>query len=230
MVPSSTNAPALTYMGGMQVTPFPMWTPSRIEEPPGTTLTPSSMVSRFNGKVCLSKKRKLSSTEKFFKLPILKPSKIPCLTQRLTVQAPSRFAAARTLPLLSASLNSSKIRKSSREYPSWGGFRKRRVISCSSSVTGVHTDGAIVSLHEPKFPENCGKLGPRPFGDRYQRQPVDLADFSHHGKRRLHRYGTGLDKVDLHQRIKFSVPCASLLPAPVQACGGELRHHARRLV
>ena len=40
MVPSPTYAPALMYIGGMQVTPRPTKQPSRMLEPPGTMRTP----------------------------------------------------------------------------------------------------------------------------------------------------------------------------------------------
>src|SRR5579863_6966536 len=49
IVPSSTYAPALMYIGGMQVTPLPMWQPSRMLDPPGTIRTPDSTVNCFTG-------------------------------------------------------------------------------------------------------------------------------------------------------------------------------------
>src|SRR5205823_2009821 len=45
IVPSATYAPALMYMGGMQVTPLPTKHPSRMLDPPGTILTPLSAVN-----------------------------------------------------------------------------------------------------------------------------------------------------------------------------------------
>src|SRR5229473_4258539 len=49
MVPSPTYAPALIYMGGMQVTPLPTKQPSRMLEPPGTIRIPLCALNCFNG-------------------------------------------------------------------------------------------------------------------------------------------------------------------------------------
>ena len=44
IVPSSTYAPTLTYIGGMHTTPGATYAPSRIVEPPGTMRTRSASV------------------------------------------------------------------------------------------------------------------------------------------------------------------------------------------
>ena len=49
IVPSPTYAPALMYMGGMQVTPAPTKHPSRTLEPPGTIRTPPATLNFFTG-------------------------------------------------------------------------------------------------------------------------------------------------------------------------------------
>ena len=46
----------LMYMGGMQMTPRPRYTPSRMLEPPGTSLMPLVESTGFNGNVSLSNK------------------------------------------------------------------------------------------------------------------------------------------------------------------------------
>src|SRR3954454_1490178 len=78
MVPSSTHAPALMYIGGMQVTPLPMKQPSRILEPPGTIRDPDSGPIFRTGQVALSNNGSLvGSGDMFTTVPIRNPTSIP---------------------------------------------------------------------------------------------------------------------------------------------------------
>ena len=44
----------LMYIGGMQMTPWPRYAPSRTDEPPGTMRTPAWAPGRLSGIVSLS--------------------------------------------------------------------------------------------------------------------------------------------------------------------------------
>src|SRR5579885_281550 len=113
IVPSSTYAPALTYIGGMQTTPAARYAPSRTDEPPGTMRTPSMIVVGRTGYVSLSKKRSEACADMSESAPMRKPARMPRLTHELTCQRPSwSRSAARTSPRLSACLNDSKISRS----------------------------------------------------------------------------------------------------------------------
>src|SRR5579872_7292174 len=54
IVPSSTYAPTLMNMGGMQMTEGATYEPTRTDDPPGTTRTRSSTVNLRAGNVSLS--------------------------------------------------------------------------------------------------------------------------------------------------------------------------------
>ncbi len=55
-------------------------------------------------------------------------------------------------------------------------------------------------------------------------------NFAHHGKGRFDGDRARFDKVDLHQRIKFAIPVACLVPSVFQAGCREFRHHSRCFV
>src|ERR1700733_12423361 len=108
MVPSPTYAPALTNIGGIQVTPLAMKQPSRMLDPPGTMRTPLAALTLRTGYVDLSKNGcRVASTDISTTAPMRNPSRIPFFTQPFTRQptgdAPSG-SAARTEPSFSASL------------------------------------------------------------------------------------------------------------------------------
>src|SRR5947209_1772040 len=117
IVPSSTYAPALTYIGGMHTTPGARYAPSRTLEPPGTMRTPSITVVGRTGYVSLSKKRSVACADMSASAPMRKPTSMPRLTQELTLHAPDvSRSAARTSPRLSACLNDSKTSRSVELY------------------------------------------------------------------------------------------------------------------
>src|ERR1700733_3401795 len=115
-VPSSTYAPTLIYIGGMQTTPLPIKLPSRMLEPPGTIRTPEVALIFFTGYVDLSKNGwRDASTHISTIAPIRNPRRMPFFTQGFTRQPDGEDAsgcAARSSPSFSASLNFRNSRRS----------------------------------------------------------------------------------------------------------------------
>ena len=77
----------LMYIGGMQMTPRARYAPSRTDDPPGTTRTPSAVDTRFSGSVSLSTNgQRPWSIDTSASAPHRNPSRIPCFTQAFTRQ------------------------------------------------------------------------------------------------------------------------------------------------
>src|ERR1700722_17941530 len=100
-------------IGGMQMTDGATKAPSRMDDPPGTRRIRSARVTRRAGKVSLSTNDSTSPSDICRISPSRKPSRIPCLTQALTSQRPSRFSAARISPRVRAARKSRKMRRAS---------------------------------------------------------------------------------------------------------------------
>src|SRR5437764_12462438 len=100
-------------MGGMHITDGATYAPTRAEEPPGTTRTPSITENFGAGKVSLSTNDRHSPPPICASSPSLKPSRIPCLTQTFTFHRPSTVSAARISPRVSASRNLRKVARAS---------------------------------------------------------------------------------------------------------------------
>src|SRR5437764_6945261 len=96
-------------MGGMHITDGATYAPTRAEEPPGTTRTPSITENLRAGKVSLSTNERHSPPPICASSPSLKPSRMPCLTQTFTFHRPSTGSAARISPRVSASRNLRKV-------------------------------------------------------------------------------------------------------------------------
>src|SRR5579883_681875 len=215
IVPSSMYAPALMYMGGMQVTPRARYAPLRTLDPPGTMRTASCGPNFFSGYVALSRKEK-SPTGISTMAPMRKPSRIPFFTHALTRQPVGEAAsgwAARTRPALRAARKSSKRRKSSGAYCAGGLSNSRSISACNGHL-----------------PEQSGRfqhlLDPREIGRRRRahRQTVDRLQQAHERQRRLDRDGIRFHEVDVHQRQVFRLDTARGFEIAAQAGARQFRH------
>ena len=116
-----------TNMGGMQMTPGPMYAPSRTDEPPGTMRMPDGVPSRNPriGSVSLSKNGQRRSTwpsDMSTMSPNLKPRRIPCFTQAFTRQPPGLAGsgwAARTDPDDKASRSCANAARTASRSAAW---------------------------------------------------------------------------------------------------------------
>ena len=143
IVPSPTQAPMFTYIGGMQMTPRARYAPSRIVEPPGTMRMPDCAPARnfLTGSVSLSKNCQTRSTwvsDMSTTSPNLKPRRIPCFTQVLTRQPiglDASGSAARTSPADNASRSFPKTTRAA-----------RRSASAPAAASSLISDSSIVSL------------------------------------------------------------------------------------
>src|SRR5271157_2216730 len=84
-----------------------------MDDPPGTRRMRSARVRRRAGKVSLSTKESTSPSDISLSSPRRKPSRMPCLTQALTIQRPATFSAARTSPRVRAARKSKKAGRAS---------------------------------------------------------------------------------------------------------------------
>src|SRR5262249_27645079 len=92
--PSPIHAPMFTYIGGMQMTPAPIYAPSGTADPPGTIRTLAPGAYFFIGSVSLSKNGHLPwSIDTSVVSPNLKPSRMPCFTHVLTRQPTGDWAS-----------------------------------------------------------------------------------------------------------------------------------------
>src|SRR5215207_4178836 len=215
IVPSSTYAPALTYIGGMQTTPAARYAPSLTEEPPGTMRTPSMMVVGRTGYVSLSKKRSESCALMSESAPMRNPARMPLLTHELTRQRPSSpRSAARTSPRLSACLNASKTSRSDEVNPPPFAY------NCS---TCSRSDMRRL-LQQAESAQHLAHAAPRLLRHGHERQAQILFEQAHQGHRRLDGAGARLDEVHVHQGEPAVVQLARLVPA-----ARERRvHHSRQ--
>src|SRR5580698_7868878 len=194
-VPSPTQAPALMYMGGIQMTPLPIKQPSRMLEPPGTRRMPSEGLSRFTGQVALSNMGvRTGSGDIFTTAPMRRPDRMPFLTQMFTRQPlgvdPSG-SAERIAPRLRASLNRAKSSK-----------------SCSVNVPAFLSNRASILVcmrapgrgQEAARPQNGRDLLAARFGGRSHGQSPHRLQQAHHGHGAFHRNGVGLHEIHFHQR------------------------------
>src|SRR5580704_9330929 len=105
-----------------------------MEDPPGTTRTPSAAEKSRGGKVCLSTNEKEPAVE-FSRAPKRKPSRMPCLTQALTrhpVGAAASGSAERTSPRSRHPRNSRKAFIAAGSLLAAAPAAKCRAISSSS--------------------------------------------------------------------------------------------------
>src|SRR5205823_13395440 len=100
-------------MGGMHITDGATYAPTRAEDPPGTTRTPSITENLRAGKVSLSTNERHSPPPICASSPSLKPRRMPCFTQTFTFHRPSTVSAARISPRVSASRNLRKVARAS---------------------------------------------------------------------------------------------------------------------
>src|ERR1044071_3431738 len=221
IVPSSTSAPALTYIGGMQTTPAARYAPSLTEEPPGTMRTLSRTLVGRTGYVSLSKKRKEAWALMSESTPILKPTRMPLLTHELTRQRPSASrSAARTSPRLSACLNASKTSRSVESKPPPFAY---------SASTCSRSDMRRL-LQQSQLAQHLSHALPRLLRHGHERQAQVLFDESHQSHRGLHGAGARLDEVHVHQGQPAVVQPARLVPAPRERRVHHLRQRPRRFV
>src|SRR5579871_840874 len=204
----------------MQITPFPMKLPSRMLEPPGTMRMPLSGPKRFTGNVALSNMgRRTGSGDISTTVPILKPSRMPFLTQMFTRQPAAALASG----------------SAERMAPSFRACLKRaNNAKCSSvNLDGFSSNSFSISvcMHAPaQHParlQNSFDFCPACFGRSRHRQAPHGLQQSHHGHGRLHRLGVGFNEVHFHQRE----PPALILPCAREiACQSKLRkaRHLRR--
>src|SRR2546426_5427472 len=139
----------------------------------------ASVVGR-TGKVSLSKKRNVPSTERSARAPILKPSRMPCFTQAWARHSPAALrSAARISPRVSAARNSANVARSASV--------KLRVAAASASIRS-RSDMAGLSK-EPQLLEQLAQPRPGLLLHRNERQPVGLLEqaLQRHGG--LHRAG-----------------------------------------
>src|SRR3989454_5209772 len=140
----------------------------------------ASVVGR-TGKVSLSKKRNVPSTERSARAPIWKPSRMPCFTQALVRHSPAALrSAARISPRVSAARNSANVARSASVKlgraappPASASMRSR------SDMAGV--------FKEPQLLEQPAQPGPGLFLNRTNGQAEGL--LLHHLQRHrgLHR-------------------------------------------
>src|SRR5512144_1775388 len=96
----------LMNIGGIQMTFFATYAPSRTDDPPGTIRTPLEVENGCVGKVSLSRKVNSDGSERSVTTPIRNASRIPRLTHRLTRQPVLLFSAARNSPRFNPARNS----------------------------------------------------------------------------------------------------------------------------
>src|ERR1039457_2642722 len=180
------------YMGGMQVTFWPRYAPSRALLPPGTMRMPFSGPMRCMGWVFLS--RKLSApTDMSILMPMRKPTRMPFLTQALTrqpVAAAGSGSAARMRPAVSAMRKAAKTPLSSGVY-SAGLLSKSRSIS------------ACMVYHESRGFEHALDFGQVGLAGRHHGKAPDGLQEAHQRHRGFHRNGVGLHEVDVHEGQEF---------------------------
>src|SRR5262249_10689692 len=189
MVPSPTYAPTLMYIGGMQVTFWPRYAPSRTLDPPGTMRMFFSGPNCCTGYVLLSRKLSVATDISTF-APMRNPSRMPFFTHALTfqpVELAGSGSAARISPRLRASRNLPKVARLPALY-SAGLLSK----SCSISVCMMYQKAAGF--------EHLLDLRLAGGGRRDQRETPHRFEQAHHRHRGLHGSGAGLDEVDVHQR------------------------------
>src|SRR5205085_7329302 len=221
IVPSSTYAPALTYIGGIHTTPGARYAPSRTDDPPGTMRTPSATVVGRTGYVSLSKKRKEACADMSASAPMRKPARMPRLTQELTRHTPpwSR-SAARTSPRLSAALNAPKTSRS---------VGVNSPPFANSPSTCSRSDMRRL-LQQARVCEHRAHALARPRLHGHKRQAEVLFEETHQGQRRLHGAGARLDEVHVHQGQQAVMKLARLVPTPFERGVNHPRHQVGRFV
>src|SRR2546426_3679936 len=175
----------------------------------------ASVVGR-TGKVSLSKKRNVPSTDRSARAPILKPSRMPCFTQALARHSPVALrSAARISPRVSAARNSANVARSA--SVKLGRAAPAASPPASASIRS-RSDMAGLS-NEPQLLEQLAQPRPGLLLHRHERQPVALLEqaLQRHGG--LHGTGIRLDEVRLHERQQAVVQRPGLVPLPLQ---GEL--------
>src|SRR3989454_8284288 len=166
----------------------------------------ASVVGR-TGKVSLSKKRNVPSTDRSARAPILKPSRMPCFTQALARHSPAALrSAARISPRVSAARNSANVARSA-------SVKLGRAVAASASMRS-RSDMAGLSK-EPQLLEQLAQPRPGLLLHRNERQPVGLLEqaLQRHGG--LDGAGVRLDEVRLHERQQAVVQRPGLLPLPL---------------
>src|SRR5437016_5162885 len=188
MVPASTYAPTLTYIGGMQTTPGATYAPSRMLDPPGTMRTPSASVVGRTGYVSLSKNLRVGCADMSVRTPMRNPTRIPCLTHALTHHVPSRpRSAARISPRVSAARNSANSARSGGPQcsPFWEASASMR---SRSDMRGTQRQSQRSQDH--------AQAGPGLLLHRDEREPESLFQESHQRERGLDGSGVRFDEVD----------------------------------
>src|SRR5215471_3330005 len=113
-------------------------------EPPGTMRTPLSVVKRFTGIVCLSKKGwRSTSIDMSTIAPMRKPRRMPFFTHSFTrqpVRAEAQGSAARTVPAFNLALKAVNNWKCSSVYVD-GRLSKTRSISACNAHSSQHANG-----------------------------------------------------------------------------------------
>src|SRR2546426_2304643 len=180
----------------------------------------ASVVGR-TGKVSLSKKRNVPSTERSARAPILKPSRMPCFTQALVRHSPAALRSAeRISPRVSAARNSANVARSASVKLG------RAAPPPASASMRSRSDMAGVSK-EPQLLEQLAQPGPGLLLHRHERQAVGLLEQALQRHRGLHGAGIRLDEVRLHERQQAVVQRPSLVPLPLQGELAEPRHQGK---
>src|SRR5579863_320813 len=151
-------------IGGMQITDGATKAPALTDEPPGTTRTRSATENLRAGKVSLSTNDRQTPLPISASSPSRKPSRMPCLTQALTIQRPSIFSAARILPWVSASRNSRNTRRASGSRAPSLSANNRSMEDCNDDMPGKYRRFQILDRRfqfEGQHALECMPLKPR---------------------------------------------------------------------